>query len=105
MGTARRQYTDEFKRESLGLLASSGRPLGQIASELGIPAARLRAWRNRSAGSQAGSPRRPNTQAAIPPAGVDLVTENARLRRENERLRMEREILKKTLRIFWEPPK
>ena len=31
--------------------------------------------------------------------------ENARLRRENERLRMEREILKKTLRIFSEPPK
>ena len=26
-------------------------------------------------------------------------------RRENERLRMEREILKKTLRIFSEPPK
>jgi transposase len=45
------------------------------------------------------------TQAAIPPAGVDLATENARLRQENERLRMEREILKKTLRIFSEPPK
>jgi transposase len=95
MGTVRCQYTEEFKREALGLLASSGRPLGQIASELGIPAARLRAWRNRSAGSQAGSPRRPNTQALIPPAGVDLAAENARLRRENERLRMEREILKK----------
>jgi transposase len=105
MGTARRQYPDEFKREALELLISSGRPLSQIAGELGIPAARLRAWRNRSGGSQAGSPRRPNTQAAIPPAGVDLATENARLRRENERLRMEREILKKTLRIFSEPPK
>jgi transposase len=104
MGTVRRRYTDEFKQEAVGLLASSGRPLSQIAGELGIPAERLRAWRNRSAGSQAGSPRRPNTQAAIPP-GVDLSTENARLRRENERLRMEREILKKTLRIFSEPPK
>jgi transposase len=105
MGALRRQYTDEFKREALGLLASSGRPLSQIAGELGIPAARLRAWRNRNAGSQAGSPRRPITQAAIPPAGIDLAVENARLRRENERLRMEREILKKTLRIFSEPPK
>ena len=97
MGTARRQYPDEFKREALELLVSSGRPLSQIAGEL--------AWRNKSGGSKAGSPRRPNTQAAIPPAGVDLATENARLRRENERLRMEREILKKTLRIFSEPPK
>ena len=90
MGTARRQYPDEFKREALELLVSSGRPLSQIAGELGIPPERLRAWRNTSGGSKAGSQRRPNTQAAIPPAGVDLATENARLRRENERLRMER---------------
>ena len=105
MGTARHQYTDEFKREAVGLLASSGRPLSQIAGELGIAPSRLRAWRNRSGGGQAGSARRPNTQAAIPPAGLDLATENARLRRENEHLRMEREILKKTLRIFSEAPK
>ena len=26
MGTVRRQFTDEFKREAVGLLASSGRP-------------------------------------------------------------------------------
>ena len=50
MGTARRQYTDEFKREAVGLLASSGRPLSQIARELGIAASRLRAWRNRDDG-------------------------------------------------------
>ncbi|MGO9233800.1 MAG: transposase [Methylocella sp.] len=105
MGTARRQYTDEFKREALGLLVSSDRPLSQIAGELGIPPERLRAWRNGSDGGKAGSPRRPNTQAAIPLAGADLAAENARLRRENERLRMEREILKKTLRIFSEAPK
>lgn len=105
MGTSRRQYTDEFKREALGLVASSGRPLSQIAGELGIPPARLRAWRNRGDGGHAGSARRPHTQAAIPHAGTDLAAENARLRRENERLRMEREILKKTLRIFSEAPK
>ena len=46
MGTARRQYTDEFKREAVGLLVSSGRPLSQIAQELGIAPSRLRAWRN-----------------------------------------------------------
>jgi len=105
MGTARHQYTDEFKREAVGLLASSGRPLSQIAGELGIAPSRLRAWRNRNGGGQAGLPRRPNTQAAIPLGGTDLAAENARLRRENERLRMEREILKKTLRIFSEAPK
>src|ERR1700719_942235 len=95
MGTSRRQFTDEFKRESVGLLASSGRPLSQIARELGIAASMLRSWRDADDQGKAGSPRRSNTQAAIPPAGADLAAENARLRRENERLGMEREILKK----------
>ena len=62
MGTARRQYTDEFKQEAVGLLASSGRPLSQIAEELGIAASRLRAWRNRDDRGHAGSPRRSNTR-------------------------------------------
>jgi transposase len=70
------------------MLASSGRPLNQIAQELGIAASMLRSWRDAGDRGRAGSPRRPNTQAAIPPAGADLATENARLRRENERLRM-----------------
>jgi transposase len=106
MGTGRRQFTDEFKLEAVRLLASSGRPLSQIAQELGIAPSRLHAWRNRGAEwGHAGSPRRSNTQAAFPHAGADLAAENARLRRENERLRMEREILKKTLRIFSEAPR
>ncbi len=87
MGISRRQYTDEFKREAVGLLATSGWPLSQIAGELGIPAARLRAWRNRSVGSQARLPRRPNTQAAIPPAGMDLAADNAVPRRLRRRYR------------------
>ena len=49
-GTARRQFADEFKLEAVGLLASSGRPLSQIAQELGIASSRLRAWRNRDEG-------------------------------------------------------
>ena len=69
MGTTRRLFTDEFKREAVELLASSGRPLSQVAGELGIAASMLRAWRNKGDGAQAGSPRRPSTQAAIPPAG------------------------------------
>jgi len=36
MGTARRQYMDEFKREALELLVSSGRPLSQIAGSWGF---------------------------------------------------------------------
>jgi len=45
MVQGRRQYTDEFKREAVALLASSGRPLLQIANELGISPSMLRNWR------------------------------------------------------------
>jgi transposase-like protein len=41
MGTARRQFTDEFKREAIVLLVSSGRRLS-----LGIAASMLRSWRD-----------------------------------------------------------
>jgi hypothetical protein len=44
MGTARRQYTDEFKWEAVGLLVSSGRPLSQNCAGAGdcpFEAARL----------------------------------------------------------------
>ena len=43
----RREFTNEFKREAVSLLASSGRPLTQVATELGIQPSMLRAWRGR----------------------------------------------------------
>src|SRR6267378_1416268 len=43
--TTRRAFTDEFKREAVSLLASSGRPLAQVATELGIQPSMLRSWR------------------------------------------------------------
>src|SRR3954466_8593833 len=42
--TTRRSFTDEFKREAVSLLASSGRPLTQVATELGIQPSMLRGW-------------------------------------------------------------
>src|SRR5437763_1132023 len=44
MGQGRRHFTDEFKQEAIALLVSSGRPLSQIASELGICPSMLRNW-------------------------------------------------------------
>ena len=53
-GTTRRLFADEFKREAVGLLASSGRLLSQITGALGIAASRLRAWRNKGDGVAGG---------------------------------------------------
>ena len=51
MSQGRRHFTDEFKREAVALLVSSGRPLSRIASELGTSPSMLRNCRN---GSRAG---------------------------------------------------
>jgi len=107
MTRARRSFTDEFKREAVALLQTSGRPLMQIAGELGIQPSMLRKWRNGVLRVPAGVSQRRNTQAVAPQAGTpdDPSAENSRLRREVQRLRMERDILKKTVAIFSEPPK
>jgi transposase-like protein len=50
----RRSFTDEFKREAVSLLTSSGRPLTQVARELGIqPSLQMLQWiTRRRQGSQ-----------------------------------------------------
>jgi transposase len=104
MSQGRRHFTDEFKREAVALLVSSGRPLSGIASELGLSPSMLRNWRNGSGGRDAGSA--PVSGAApTPHSAPDSAAEISRLRRENDRLRTERDILKKAVAIFSEPPR
>ncbi len=45
MTKTRRQYHEEFKREAVQLIASSGKPVAQIAHELGINDNVLYRWR------------------------------------------------------------
>src|ERR1044072_792107 len=98
MEQGRRQFMDEFKREAVALLASRGRPLLQIAIELGISPSMLRNWRNRREGRGAGAV---PAMHSVP----DPASELSRLCRENDRLRLERDILKKAVAIFSEPPR
>src|SRR6202022_4857317 len=100
MGQGRRHFTDESKQEAIALLVSSGRPLSQIASELGISPSMLRNWRNGSGGRDAGSARHP-IPASAPHSAPDPAAEISRLRRENDRLRTERDILKKAWPSSW----
>ena len=51
MTKTRWAFTDEFKQEAVALLASSGRPLMQVASELGIQPSMLRSWRGAAKGT------------------------------------------------------
>ena len=97
----RRSFTDEYKQQAVGLVASSGRSIGSVAKELGLRDSVLRRWvenAGRMRHEPTAAPRRPTTQAALPSA--DQAAEIARLRQENERLRMEKDILKKSIAIF-----
>lgn len=100
--TTRRSFTDEFKHEAVSLLASSGRPLTQVATELGIQPSMLRSWRGTVNGIS-----KPGTDgvAALPTAPSAEQAEIRRLRRDLERAQMERDILKKAIGIFSGPPK
>lgn len=99
--TKRRAFTDDFKREAVSLLEGSGRPLTQVAMELGIQPSMLRSWRGQ----------RRTTGGSAVVAGTTAGTISAeqaeirRLRKELERAQMERDILKKAVGIFSGPPR
>ena len=99
MTRKRRRFTTEFKAEAVRLVASSGRPLAQIARELGINEQVLRNWRQQ-AGS-VGVPYGPYGNGVTsnrPAQGGE--EEIRRLRRELLRVTEERDILKKATAFF-----
>jgi transposase len=86
----RREFTKEFKRDAVALVRATGRPIAQIARELGIYDSTLGNWVR---------------QDAIDRGEREGLTteERERLRQleaENAKLRMERELLKRTV-AFW----
>jgi transposase len=86
----RRRFTPEFKRDAVELVRATGRPIAQVAAELGIYDSTLGGWCK---------------QAAIDRGERDGLTSDERaqlrdLQAENARLRMERDLLKRTV-AFW----
>ena len=102
MTMTRREFTEEFKREAVDLLESSGRPLMRVAKELGIQPSVLRNWRGRlgSAGGRASvAEGAVSTAATMSVEGAEI----RRLRKELERAQMERDIPRKAIGIFSGP--
>jgi transposase len=93
MAKNQKTYTDEFKREAVRLMESSGKSIAQIARDLGINTSVLYRWRG-----VYGSSQRPVTNGN-PSSVAELEAEAKRLRREVEVLRQERDILKKAISI------
>src|SRR5882724_7706709 len=69
-GRQRRSFTDDYKRQAVDLVASSGRSIGSVAKELGLRDSVLRRWveqRGARREPTAAAPR-PTTQATLPSA-------------------------------------
>ncbi len=86
----RRKFTAEFKRNAVELVHASGRPIADVADELGIYDSTLGNWVR---------------QDRIDRGERDGLTSDERARlaeleAENARLRMERDLLKRTT-AFW----
>ena len=90
--TARRQFTDAFKSEAVRLTRESGRPVAQVARELGLSDTVLYRWRSEQ--QQVESQGR--TRQAVR-AEQDELT---RLTRENETLRKARDWLTRAAAFF-----
>ena len=90
--TTRRRFTDEFKLEAVRLIRESGRPVAQVARELGISDNVLYRWRSeqQQIESQGGTRQSVRTEQ----------DELTRLKRENETLRKERDFLKRAAAFF-----
>jgi transposase len=91
-----RRYSEEYKREAVRMLETSGRRVSEVARDLGIPDDNLRYWQKTLGQSQEQPSGGPSSS---------LEEEVRRLKRENERLRQDKEILKKVLAIVSESPR
>ena len=94
MAEQRRRWSPEFKRDAVSLVRSSGRPVAEVARELGVGESSLSYWvsKDRKA-REAADPAR----FAAETAESDEVK---RLRKRVVELETEREILKRAA-VFW----
>jgi transposase len=87
----RRRFTAEFKAQAVKRVLEGGKPLAEVATELGVGTGQLSAWRMEqlAAGSAEALATRRAEEA-----------EMQRLKRENKRLEEENLILRKAAAFF-----
>ena len=89
--TTNKRYSDEFKAEAVALLRRSGRPIAEVARELGVTDTSLGSWARDAARNDT-----PEQVAAAAQEAKDV----ARLRKRVRELEQEIEILKR-FTAYW----
>lgn len=105
MSKTGKTYTEEFRRDAVELLQSSGRPLKQVARELGVSHNSLRSWQNRILGQSVDLSFGAESYKDLDGASAEeLHAEIKKLRKQNQYLQRQKEILKKAASILAEDP-
>ena len=91
MAETRRKFDHDFREGAVRLVRETGKPVAQVARELGINEGTLGNWVN------ADKRRRGEGNGVL---DTDERVELARLRRENAELAMERDVLKRSVALW-----
>jgi transposase len=90
MAETRRKFDEDFRQGAVRIVRETGKPIAQVARDLGINEGTLSNWcardrRGRDAGGA---------------LGEDERAELVRLRRENAELAMQRDVLKRSVALW-----
>jgi transposase len=90
MARTRRKFDEDFKAGAVRIVRETGKPIAQVARELGINEGTLGNWCARAPARGAGNG----------PLSEDERAELERLRRENAELAMQRDVLKRSVALW-----
>ena len=90
MPDKRRRFDPEFREGAIRIVQETGKPIAQVARDLGINEGTLGNWINRER----------MKRGAHAPLSDDERTRLHQLERENAELRMERDVLKRSV-VLW----
>ena len=91
MAETRRKFDTDCREGAVRLVRETGKPIAEVARDLGINAGTLGNWVN------ADKRRRGDGSGAL---SEDERAELARLRKENAKLAMERDVLKRSIALW-----
>jgi transposase len=96
---SRRHFDDQFKLDAVRLVTDGGRPMAQVAKELGVRPDLLRKWRDQFTKKRSTAPSLSNVMKS--PEQLEIEA----LKKQLARVEEEREILKKAMAVFSQRPK
>ena len=91
MAEKRRVFKPEFREGAVRIVTETGKPIGEVADDLGINETTLASWVSRAKRAEKGKP------ADVDEEMARLQRENAQLRKDNKELVMERDVLKRCM--------